>query len=366
MCGRLVLAGVIFMHGAGCHEPAQDSADSGSSSSANDGQPPGAAPDRIADAAESSRNAKDPRSKWVGDIPYDVFFDDPLAVVADDRVATPSDRPAPLVAPVLEPSSPRADANGRSTPQAASDSTPAPRGAVAPVDWEELAEIEVLNEEVKQIRTRLSASLRTVATYNRNVEAIAGDAVILAAIAAVVQVHPGSLSWQEKAGGVRNLALELASHASGTGRQAFSAAQLPYEQLVGVLDGGTLPDGGADDQRPFSDVAGRTDLMRRIKRAFDWLKSEVNTEDRFRASREQIIREASLLAVCGGLVSTESYDLSDEPRYQQFVRELMNGGKGMASAVASESYPDFTTARDRVQNSCAACHGEYALGDEGL
>ncbi|MBX3438328.1 MAG: hypothetical protein KF861_12615, partial [Planctomycetaceae bacterium] len=235
----------------------------------------------------------------------------------------------------------------------------------AAVDWQRLASMEMLNEEVKRIRNRLTAHLRTVASFNREGDAIANDAVVLAAIAAVAARHPESTTWQQHADAVRDLATQLASHAGRTGRESFTAAQLPYEQLLAILDGGRPTTVGAANV-PFSDVADRSSLMKRIKRSFDFLKGDIASETRFRQSEDDILREATLLATLGGMISTDSYGSWNEPRYQQFVSEFIESSLLIRDAAVKHQFSDFLTARDRLQNSCAACHGEYALGDEGL
>jgi len=294
------------------------------------------------------------RTKWIGDIPYDVFFDDPLAVAAESQpvdASGGSDRPEVGAAEVeiggrrserrrvRNWSVPTSDPPTAETPtlrDSDPQSLPAPANPVtSPVEWQQLADIEVLSDEVKQLRNRLTANLRTVATYNRNLDAVHNDAIILAAIAAVVAIHPGSLSWQEKAGAIRDLARAMASRAGETGREAFSRTQIAFDQLVVILDGGIPPGDDAPADIPFSDVAERSELMKRIKRSFDWLKAEINTESRFRESAGEAARQAALLAVLGGIVSTESYGSADEPQYQQYVLDFIAGNTGMKAAAAA-------------------------------
>ena len=250
-------------------------------------------------------------------------------------------------------------------PSGSSGSSATPTAASS-TDWQRLASIDVLNEEVKQLRNRLTVNLRTVATYNRNLDAVANDSVMLAGVAAVISTHPGSLSWRPHANIVRDLAAKVAAEATESGREHYAEAQLAFEQIVTILNGGAAPEIKAPESIPFSDVADRSELMKRTKRSFDWLKAEVNTQERFAEMPEDIVREATILAVIGGLISTESYDSAVEPQYQQFAHEFIEANLAITTAVKATNFEQFTIARDRVQNSCAACHGEYAFGDEGL
>ncbi len=366
---RFVVVMVMLVHGWGCSKTAPTPGDSLTKPQANDHSPrhdsdgPGkGSTEGRPTEGNVSPNAAGSGTKWVGEIPYDVFFDQPLFVAADMRGAAATTTASSDSPHENEPGS-FTGSRDHAARDTGSDTVPAISSAASSADWRRFADIEVLNDEVKQLRNHLTGNLRTVATYNRNLDAIANDAVVLAAIAAVVAAHPDPLSWQEKANAVRNLSAQLAAQAGESGRDAFSAAQVPFEQLAEVLDGGPPPHAAAVADVPFSEIADRSELMKRIKRSFDWLKSEINSESRFRRSSDALEREASLMAVLGAIVSAECYDLSDEPQYQQFVHEFIEGNVGMATA---DSYDTFTTARDRVQNSCATCHGEYALGDEGL
>ncbi len=365
---QFVVVGVLLAHGWGCSKAAPTSGDALPASQVNDRSPQqdSDAPDAVPADGNGSPDEPSHRTKWVGEIPYDVFFDQPLSVAAgDDGAATTtavtSESPHENEPETLAGS--RGDGVREADADGDADGDPAIGSPSSSTDWRRLADIEVLNDEVKQIRNRLTADLRTVGTYNRNLDSVANDAVVLAAVAAVVAAHPDSLSWQKKAKIVRDLSTRLAAQAGEPGREAFLAAQVPFEQLIEILDGGPPPDDAIAADIPFCEIADRSELMKRIKRSFDWLKSEINSESRFRRSPDALAREASLLAVLGAIVSSECYDLSGEPQYQQFVHEFIEGNVGMATA---DSYQTFTTARDRVQNSCATCHGEYALGDEGL
>lgn len=361
----------MLVFGLGCGEgtsPKEHASPPAQQSAVNDPGDDSASKALSADSADADLRS---RTKWVGDIPYDVFFDDPLSVVANSRTIrepVPGD-PGNSVDAGNETGVPPSISTNESRGSAGLATGPTPEASLpdsVSVDWQQLADIETLNDEVKQLRNRLTAQLRTVASYNQSLEAIRNDATVLAAIAAVVGLHPETLSWQEKSPAVRDLAMQLAGQAAETGRQAFSEAQLTFEQIVVILNGGPAPDTRTSPDVSFSEIADRSELMKRVNRSFEFLRSEINTEGRFHESRHEVEREAALLAVLGGIVSTEAYGSTDEPQYQEYVRDFIAGNTQMVTAAGAENYQDFLTARDRVQNSCASCHGEYAFGDEGL
>lgn len=302
------------------------------------------------------------KTKWVGDIPYDVFYDQPLVVAADSSTLAPSisTSDASVAAADMAPPT-RADPTP--APSAAAPTQPS---AGAGPDWPQLVKAEVLNEAVTRIRNRLTTNLNTLATYNRNIDAIVTDGASLAALAAVAEVHPEAVSWKDKAKYVRDLGYEIYQNAGGTGREPYDATKLPFEQIVAILNGGPPPDIEAADSVPFADVADRTEMMKRIKKSFDFLRAEINTESRFKESPEDIIREASVLAGFGGVLSHESYDSADQEMYQQFIRDFMQANIEVKKATEADNFASFEAARNRIQQACDKCHGEYAFGSDSF
>jgi hypothetical protein len=319
-----------------------------------------APPDGQVAQAPAPGDRRSSKTKWVGDIPYDVFYDQPLVVAADNAALAPS-----ISTPASEP-------RAAEVPAPTTSVSPAETSAAAPTstgsgpEWPQLVQADVLNDAVTQIRNRLNTNLNTLATYNRNLDAIVTDGVSLAALAAVAEVHPDAVSWKDKARYVRDLGSAISQNAGGTGRGPYEATKLPFEQVVAILNGGPPPDIDAEDNIPFADVADRYEMMKRIKQSFDFLRAEINTQSRFKESPDDIVREASVLASFGGVLSHESYDSADQEMYQNFIREFMQANVEVAKAAASDDFAGFETARNRVQQACDKCHAEYAFGTDSF
>jgi hypothetical protein len=107
---------------------------------------------------------------------------------------------------------------------------------------------------------------------------------------------------------------------------------LPFEQIIGILNGGPPPEMESEDNVPFAAVADRSELMKRIKKSFDYLRTDITTEGRFKELPDDVIREASVLASFGRLISTESYDSADQEQYRQFVGDFMQANVDVAAA----------------------------------
>ncbi len=301
--------------------------------------------------------------KWLGDVPYDVFFNDPLAVAAEGQPAGgAAGRVTVAAAPAnssVTAKTPNADAAPAGSPQKSQRPAEKP-AADSKHDWNRLVDIDVLDAEVKRIRNELAAQLQSVAKYNSHYQEIAVDGTTLAAVAEIVAEHSGSVSWKENAPLVRDLGKKIHDAASSPGSAACQATKAPYEQLVDVLDGNT-PAGAisAPPERDFAEVAGREGLMKRMDRSFQWLKKSGPADQLLRKQSGNAVHESSLLAALGRVIATGHYDSADDAKYKSHAGELTQAASAVAAAAKSEDAAAFTDAVGRVQKRCDACHADF-------
>jgi hypothetical protein len=303
--------------------------------------------------------------KWLGDVPYDVFFNDPLAIAAEgETTKSGDDNRSPAAAPagsaaVGKAINPGSDAGGRQEngPPTAENRAPASKH-----DWNRLVEMDVLDAEVKRIRNDLAAQLQSVAKYNSHYQEIAVAGATLAAVAEIVAEHPGSVSWKNNAPMVRDLGTKMHDAASAPGGAAFQATKTPYEQLVDVLDG-NVPAGVAPSppERDFAEVASRDGVMKRMDRSFQWLKKSGSAQQVLRKQAENAIHESTLLAAFGRVIAVGRYDSADDPKYKTHADELAKSAAAVAAAVKSEDATAYSDAVTRVQKRCDACHADFRL-----
>ena len=309
--------------------------------------------------------------KWLGDVPYDVFFDDPLAVAAEDQGANsagggsnagrhePPGKPEVVKASKAEtPASARAN---RSSP-AADQSTSSKN------DWNRLVDIDVLDAEVKRIRNQLTADLQSVSSYNGHYQEIAVAGATLAAVAEIVGEHSGSLSWKNNAGTVRDLGTKIHDAASKPGSPACQATKAVAEQLVDVLDGNSA--GGtpqSPSQRDFADVADRNGVMKRMERSFQSLKKggsgsgkkESGSGGGSGGGGGEAMHEALLLAAFARVIAAGHYESADDPKYKAHANELSKSAAAAAEALKADDAAAFGEAVSRVQKRCDACHADF-------
>jgi hypothetical protein len=291
-----------------------------------------------------------PEMKWIGKIPYDVFYDQPLNVAADSTI----------VATVA----PSAGTQAPSTPMTPT-ATPAPTPAAAPIaggiDWNVLAPMPALVDEVKQTRGRLEKNLLKVGDFNKNTAVIGQDGALLAAIGAVVAKHPGEVNWKDKAGFIRDLGYQINVKAEGSGMKPYNATKTPFEDLKRLLDG-EAPSGTAKDDVPFSEVADRAALMGKLNAKYESVKSNVNSAGRLKEEKERVLGDLAIMNLLMTVMGDHSYDQADDPRYAGYVQSMMNDQKAAIEAATSENFESYSAAVGKINNTCNECHMIFRTG----
>lgn len=304
---------------------------------------PNASPQQI-----SARTDADGR-KWVGDIPYDVFFDDPLAIVANTQEVPGASAP---VSPLPQP-----------MPQNAESASPEPSAAAASsaagADWGKVISAAILDNEVKFLRNELTQKLQSVGKYNASTFEIPVHGATLSVMAGIATAHPGDISWKDKAKYVRDLGLKIAEAAEGPGRKNYDATLAPFEQVVALLNGNE-PAGleDAEDSVPFADVAERIDIMKRMEQAFKWLKTNVNSEQALKDEQEKVLHEAAVLAALTQAIAAKDYYKNDPETYDGFAEMMVNASLKAGEAAQNGRFDEFSQSLDQIQKSCNECHAK--------
>jgi cytochrome c556 len=297
------------------------------------------------DLASTSPTGRTGRTSASG-IPYDAFFDNPLAV-AEDKTAiggnAAPEKPVMNDKPESEPAKP---ATGT--------------GELA---WSEFIPIDNLQDEVKKIRNRLTGWLQGQGTYNGNYKDIAVDGTVLAALAEIAVEHSGDVSWKANAPFIRKFGHELAGAASGLGSSNFEKSKVAFEKITAVFNGSIPADAGeAAPKQPFHEVADRGGLMKRVEKAKNWMKDNINTEAKLKGDADTVLHEAYLIATLGKVFATEGYSNTDEDDYRQSAKVLIDGALETVTATKDQSFDKFTKSMDKVNKSCDQCHVSYRNG----
>lgn len=298
------------------------------------------------------QRAAAPKRPMVGDIPLDVWLDNPIAESKQTGSAAPAPEktaaaPAPTVA--------KADPMPAEKPAAAPAATAAGGG-----DWGTIISAEDIQSEIKKIRNELTQSLSAIGKYNAHYKEIAMEGAVLAALAGIAIVHPEKVSWKEHAPQIRDVASEMAKKSKGLGPKLFEETKKEFEKLEGLLSGNPppgLPEAAPDI--PFSEVASRRGIMQRLQVSSDYLRANFQTEAKLGQAQEDAAQAASVVAAISKVIGTEGYGSADEEEYQAFVKSMVEANLAMAKAARDKDFTVFSEANGKVIKYCNDCHQAY-------
>lgn len=286
--------------------------------------------------------------QWIGDVPRDIFFEDPLSVAADRRpVGTKTVAGGPMTDPGATKDT------GSKTPT----KSETPADATAAADWKSVIGIEPLKSEVKSIRNSLNAHLQNVGKFNSGLAAIPPDGATLAILASVAAEHSEDISWKKNARFVRDLAGQMLTEKLARGRKSFEQVKTPFETIIEILDGGSpaeLPD--SKDQAAFSDVADFGHLMQRIDRGFKWIQGNARDEESYKENAAKVRHEAAVLGVLARVIKEEGYGYADDEDFVKHADDMLGACLIVEKAVASETFADYDKAIGKIDQLCTQCH----------
>jgi hypothetical protein len=292
----------------------------------------------------------------IGAIPKDVWpevwFKQPLAVVSESGAAA-----GPAAAPAM---SEDAVAKPAPTEVAANTAAAAPAAKSGATDWASLISGEVLADESKAIKNKLTQQLQDVGRYNSTYKEMRIDATVLVVLAAIAPDVPETPSWKTNAKYVRDMASEVAGESKANGDKFYKKAKEAYDKLDTLLGGNKPADvGDAAEHVNFSEVASRFYLMQRMQRIANWMKSDVNNEAIFKKESAKLTQEGSVLALLGRVIATPDYPDHDIDEYKGYAEIISQSGRGVVAAVKDGDFKAYTTALDNCQKACNKCHEQF-------
>lgn len=287
--------------------------------------------------------------KWIGDVPYDVYFEDPLRVAADRRPVGGSGPATAQVTKDKPPGAQKTAAKDTGTKKAAAGETA--------TDWKTLIPMETLQSEVKAIRNQMTARLQNVGKFNSSFQEIPADSSTLALLAGVASAHGEEVSWKANAKYVRDLSALMIAEKLARGKKSFETAKVPFEKITEILDGSTpaeLPESA--ETAVFSDYADFGNLMKRIDRTFRWMKTNASNEESYKEAAEKVLHEMALLSVISKAIQEEGYGWSDDEDFIKFAETMFSSARKMVTAVQTEKFADYDAAFSTLDQMCTQCH----------
>lgn len=340
--------GLSILSGCGGGSNTKNDSD-GNPSAKQDGKTNGAASDggSQVSAPKASVEVRANGSKFLNGVPYDVFFEDPLSVAANQNPAGGGNDGGDTGTP------------GTGTEVASKDPMKdAP--SVAATDWKTIIPKEILESEVKRIRNRLTANLKTIGSYKQSYLSMQPHIATLAAMGGIAAEHSDAPSWKANSKSVRDLAGAMLSEKLNNTAPAYKQVNEPFMQIIDIFDGSPpadLPEVAAETT--FSDKADMGHLMKRLKVASEWLKINAGSEETFKSNADEIKHESRIIAALSKVIATEGYGYHDDEDFLSHSVPMLDSAVKMANAAESGDFETYDAGLTRIYKSCQDCHTLY-------
>ena len=306
----------------------------------------------------STTQEEDEGPRAVGGIPYDVYFDNPLAEASDQRLITGGGATTP------GGTDGTMNTGGGTTTPAPAEPEPEPVAASSDgPDWTELISPEELLSEIQAIRNDLNSRMVNFGAYKRATLEIPVFSSTLAFLADIARRQDGDIKWKDKAHFIRALAIEMADITGGQAagvKKSYASVNESFLNICDILDGNDppeLPD--VEAEADFADFVEIGYLMKRLERGEQWLLNNVGSEDGFTEKGALAQREVSLFAAISESFKSEGFGYGEYEDFSGWTDEFRDASRGMHKAVDAKAFAEFDGLRSVLSQKCTQCHGVY-------
>ena len=356
---------IVIFTGCGGDPPASEES-SGQSTEQSETQ--GTAAAQQPSDGNTSNSASTPRgqnevwvdedgNKFIGKVPYDVFFDSPYDVAANST---------PLAGNAVAggPGGGNLPEMGTGAVESSNDTTVTDSGSSESTgssdDWTELMSLSVLESEVKDIRNFLTPTLQSVGNYNSSMLMIPPRAATLAVLSEIAINHPEAVSWQEDAVYIRDLAKKMNESTLQRGAKDQRRLLELFENMTDTFNRSRpagLEEPPAEDS--FADVAEMRLVMMRMADAERKMKTEAGSESAFGSQKEMIQHEAALLRTLTRVISLEGYGYGDDPDFTAYADKIIEASDQILAATETGDFSSYDLALSSISTTCQSCHSDY-------
>ena len=290
--------------------------------------------------------------EYLGNVPLDVFFNQPYTVVQD---ATPvGDAGTPMVASTGGGMS---GGGGEAPSVEAAPVTVEPETAASDTGWADLLPIETLLEEINSSRNFMKESLQTVGSYNSSMLMIPPKAAAVAALATIAMEHPDEVTWKVDAAYIRDLAKQMNESVLQRGKKDQSRLLRLFENMSDTLNRSKpagLPEPPAADS--YADVADMGLLMTRMESAEKRMKNEAGSETAFGTQKDVIKHEAAILGTLGIVLTKPGYGYEDDAEFKGYAQRIADAAKSIRAAAEVNDFAAYEQSLTNVTTACNDCH----------
>jgi|GEM_PF-6818709 len=248
-----------------------------------------------------------------------------------------------------------------STPTPTPTPTPEPETPVAATGgtWGDWLGSEVLEGEIKTQATAFTNDTKQAGPFKASLyKKVQVEATVLTVMFGVIAQFEGQVRWKDKAAGLRDELAKVAGQCK-TGDQ-YAAVKLQAASLGELIQGSPIDVAPGKAGSKWSEIAEFTAVMKRMDLADkEKLKPLVSSEADFKANKDQILHEATVMAILAEVITDKGYDSAAEDEYQKWAKAMKAHAIDIVDACKQDQYEKARTATAGIFKACADCHSAY-------
>ena len=231
--------------------------------------------------------------------------------------------------------------------------------------WSKLISPATLEDVVKAQAAPLGEQTKTPSQFNGggNLEART-QFTLLALCYSIIADYDADVRWKKDAASLRAMFGRAAANCKTTGANSFRVAQARTGDLAELIRGGKIEIPKDESDFKWAEVVNRPPLMARMGKEGYSVKIKTMTSDKgeFSKNRDELLKEAQLLAAIGHVIQDASYEFADDESYVGFAKELEKQAQEIAEAAKADDLNRAQTAAGLLNKACSGCHEGYRSG----
>jgi hypothetical protein len=227
--------------------------------------------------------------------------------------------------------------------------------------WSKLISTDTLEGEIKSSTTALSSLVKTPGKFKASEYKPARKHYsVMAVLFGVIARYDGDVRWKDTAPAMRDAIAKAGVNCKVGTDQSFNEAKSRYEDLAQLMSGGKLDLPEPEDEPAWVAVSDRPPLMQRMEVAgHDRLRPWLATKSEFTAKKDQVLREAQILAVLAHVIQDPSFDYADDGGYQEYAQALEKGCTDIIEACQTDNFEKAAEGAAIVTRACTDCHSGF-------
>lgn len=228
--------------------------------------------------------------------------------------------------------------------------------------WSKIATAGSIEDEIKSIKLQVDKDVTTPTEFaGKGYKECRRHFSMLATLFAVINEYDADIRWKNDSAVARDVFARTAANAKVGTSQVYNEAKQRKGELQELLGGGGFPNKTpAEPKTVWTQVCDRSPLMQRLEMAIEpRLAQWTANAGEFKAKKEEILKEAELVAIIGEVLMKEGMNDADAADYRGFCESLKKGARDVADAVKLDNADAARAAMGVVIKACDQCHEGY-------